>query len=50
MMFHTLKFVKAGPLWFKQATNKLKIRILSQTSKLSSIHYASVILILGVYL
>ena len=35
--------VKAGPLRLKHLTNALKIRILSQTSMLYLIRYASVI-------
>ena len=38
---------KAGPLRLKQLINTLKIRILSQTSILYLIRYASVILIVG---
>ena len=39
-----------GPLRLKQLTNTLKIRILSQTSILFLIRYASVIIIVGLYL
>ena len=38
---------KAGPLGKKQHRNKLKIRILSETTSLNLIHHASVILIVG---
>ena len=39
--------VKAGPLRLKQLANTLKIRILSETSILYLIRYASIILIVG---
>ena len=42
--------VKAGPLWSKQPTNKLEIRILSETSILYLIRHASFILIVGLNL
>ena len=41
---------KAGPLRFKQLTNTLKIRILSETSILYLIRYASIILTVGLRL
>ena len=41
---------KAGPLRLKQLTNALKKRILSETSILYSIRYASIILIEGLRL
>ena len=41
---------KAGPLRLKQLTNTLKIRILSETSILYLIRYASIILIVGLHL
>ena len=43
-------FVKSGPLRLKQVTNTLKIRILSETSILYLIRYASIILIVGLRL
>ena len=43
-------FPYAGPLRFKQLTNTLKIRILSQISILHLIRYASVILIESLHL
>ena len=42
--------LKAGPLRLKQLTDTLKIRILSETSILYLIRYASVILIVGLRL
>ena len=45
-----LLFVKAGPLRLKQLTNTLKIRILSETSILYLIRYASIILTVGLRL
>ena len=42
--------IKAGPLRLKQLTNTLKIRILSETSILYLIRYASIILIVGLRL
>ena len=42
--------VKAGPLRLKQLTNTLKIRILSETSILYLIRYATIILIGGLRL
>ena len=42
--------IKAGPFRYKQPTNKLKIRILSQTSILYLIRHASVILIVGLHI
>ena len=42
--------VTAGPLRLKQLTNTLKINILSQTSTLYLIRYATVILIWGLRL
>ena len=41
---------KAGPWRYKKITNKLKIRILSQTSILYLIRLRSVILIVGLHL
>ena len=43
-------YLKAGPLRLKQLTNTLKIRILSETSILYLIRYASIILIVGLRL
>ena len=43
-------YFKAGPLRWKQPTNKLKIRILSQTSILYLIRHALVILIAGLHM
>ena len=45
-----LSVFKAGPVRLKQLTNTLKIRILSETSILYLIRYASVILIVGLHL
>ena len=42
--------LKAGPLRLKQLTNTLKIRILSETSILYLIRYASIILTVGLRL
>ena len=42
--------IKAGPLRLKQLTNTLKIRILSETSILYLIRYASIILTVGLCL
>ena len=42
--------LKAGPLRLKQLTNALKIRLLSKTSTLYLIRYASVIVIVGKHL
>ena len=42
--------IKAGPLRLKQLTNTLKIRILSETSILYLIRYASIILTVGLRL
>ena len=48
--FLVCPFLKAGPLRLKQLTNTLTIRILSQTSILYLIRYASVILTAGLHL
>ena len=45
-----IRRLKAGPLRLKQLTNTLKIRILSETSILYLIRYASIILIVGLRL
>ena len=45
-----VKLIKAGPLRQKQPTNKLKIKILSETSILYLIRHASVILPVGLNL
>ena len=47
---HRIPFLKAGPLRLKQLTNTLKIRILSETSILYLIRYASIILTVGLRL
>ena len=44
------KHLKARPLQLKQITNTLKIRLLSETSILYLIRYASTILIVGLHL
>ena len=45
-----LSILKAGPLRLKQLTNTLKIGILSETSILYLIRYASIILTVGLRL
>ena len=48
-MFPT-RIIKAGPLQLKQPTNKLKIRMLSETSIPYLIRHALFILIVGLHL
>ena len=51
MQYHFMfRLDKAGPLQLKQLTNTLKIKILSETSTLYSIRYASIIVIVGLHL
>ena len=49
-ILHMIFILKAGPLRLKQLTNTLKIRILSETSILYLIRYASIILTVGLRL
>ena len=46
----SIKYIKAVPLWLKQFTNTLEIRIFFQNSILYLIGNASVILIVGLRL
>ena len=50
LLTEILSNLKAGPLRLKQLTNTLKIRILSETSILYLIRYASIILTVGLRL
>ena len=50
LLILTLILFKTGPLRLKQLTNTLKIRILSETSILYLIRYASIILTVGLRL
>ena len=49
-LFYGSLLFKAGPLLYKQPTNKLKIKILSETSIPYLIRHASFILIVGLHL